>query len=94
MKTIIIWDDKINLVSEIKMKHMKKLMPIFNNMDWNEIENTAKMAEVLFIDLNWNNDLNKFKDFMDELTIPDMTTFFEWVWKIVDEWSKKKGAKK
>jgi len=90
MKTVNIWWKSINFISEIKTKHMRKLYPLFSQIENDEINWMIEVSKVLFIDIDWENDIIKYEEFIDNLIIPDLTEIMQVVGKIIEDWSKKK----
>lgn len=90
MKIIEVWNKSVGFINEIKAKHMRKIYPLMQKIEWNEIDITIEVSKILFIDLDGEKDVKKYEEFVDELSIPDMTKLLEEVWSIIADGSKKK----
>lgn len=86
MKTISVWGKDFNFENEIKTKHMRKIYPLMNSSDWDEIGLMIEIWKILLIDF----DQKKFEDFIDELPISETNKFMKEIWKIIEVSSKKK----
>lgn len=59
---------KIEIEEEMKMKHLRAIYPVIKNVEnQNEIELLYTLAKTLFISFDWENDVKKFEDFIDNL---------------------------
>lgn len=90
MKNIILWGKNINYESDIKMKHMRSMYPFLQEVESDSINAIVEISKIIFIDLEWDKDVKKYLDFLDDLSIPDMNKFMDFIWKIIAESSKKK----
>jgi len=98
MQTFKIWENTIQLEDEIKMKHLRKLMPVMKKYtagEIEEIEMTVEASKIFFITINWEVDVVKFEEIMDEFTLAETTEFAEKMWKIIEQAAdpKKKAQK-
>lgn len=85
------WKDfELCFEDNIKTKHMRKMYPFISKMSWDEIEASLEIAEILFINIDWNIDLENYKKFIDELSLSNMTKVLESIWEIITDASKKK----
>lgn len=81
------------LETEIKMKHIRILFPLFKNLEnWNinEIEILDKVIDCLFISINWENDKTKLKEFMDNLDFDWIEQLSLIIWEIMQKLQDKK----
>lgn len=67
-KIFEIENHKIEIEEEMKIKHLRAIYPFIKNIDnQNEIELLYILARTLFISFDWENDVKKFEDFIDNL---------------------------
>lgn len=98
MQTFKIWENTIQLEDVIKMKHLRKLMPVMKKYDAKEIEEiemTVEASKIFFLTVNWETNISKFEEIMDEFTLAETTEFAEKMWEIITKASdpKKKVQK-
>jgi len=93
MQTFKIWENTLQLEDEIKMKHLRKLMPVmkkYEAKEIDEIEMVVQASKIFFLTVNWESDVVKFEEILDEFTLEETTEFSEKMWEIIEKAARKK----
>lgn len=83
-----IWEKNLCFENEIKMKHLRKLMPLVQNLQEKkitEIDLVIEASKIFFISMDWENNLEKFSETMENFSLPETTQFSEKIWEIISE---------
>ena len=88
---------ELDFKDELKMRHFRKIYPLFSkleNKEINEIELSIEISKALFLNLDWKTNLEEFDIFINDLNIEDFTKFSEAITKIMNVSDKKKEIQK
>lgn len=81
----------ITLINEVKTKHARKIFPLVSKItDENEVDIMLDIAEALFIEIDGESDVEKYRSFIDELSMEDLASYMVVIWELIEQQDKKK----
>ena len=81
-----LWKNNFVFEDDIRMKHLRVLMPYIKKMEAKEISEidlVCEASKIFFVSMNWENNLEKFSEELDNLKFTEVTEFSEKISEII-----------